>query len=307
MPALAFDTELATSYGVNEAIFINNVQYWVRHNKYNKSQAHYYEGKYWTWNTQEALTKLFPFWSLRTIQRIISSLVEQKLIITCQPNKTKHDHTTWYTLSNEMWCFFDGDKLSHSIRQNDKIDTATLSCSDSDKMASSDTAILSHSYNNIDNNKNNSIDNVFISSSIKDGDKNVLSNLNEFAVTNQTQQQNLQLMADNAFANWKMLAKEMGIEFTQDEWGAIGQYVETKLNLPIHLIRTQLILLNKWAYDGLNIEESLLRSCTTKTLVQPIMTKIYDKQRNRIYDVVKIVKLRQRQIEREKLQKVEVM
>lgn len=149
MSVLAFDSKIAATYGVNEAILLNNIQYWVRHNKYNKSQENFYDGKYWTWNTQEALTNLFPFWSLRTIQRIIASLVEQNLIITCQPNKNKHDRTTWYTLTDETWGSFDSDKLSCSKRQNGVLEDAKLSCSEDAK--------LSCSYNNIDNNIDNII------------------------------------------------------------------------------------------------------------------------------------------------------
>ena len=40
-----FDTEIATEYGINEAILLNNIYYWVEYNKANEKNFH--DGYYW--------------------------------------------------------------------------------------------------------------------------------------------------------------------------------------------------------------------------------------------------------------------
>ena len=40
---------------------IFNLAYWIRHNEANG--LHYHDGRTWTFNSVEAFTKLFPFWS----------------------------------------------------------------------------------------------------------------------------------------------------------------------------------------------------------------------------------------------------
>ena len=65
-----FNAELAKQYGVDGAIFLHCMAFWVAKNRANG--RHYHEGRYWTYNTLEALSKLFPFWSRRQLERIIN-------------------------------------------------------------------------------------------------------------------------------------------------------------------------------------------------------------------------------------------
>ena len=67
-----FNAELAKQYGVDGAIFLHCMAFWVAKNRANG--RHYHEGRYWTYNTLEALSKLFPFWSRRQLERIINGL-----------------------------------------------------------------------------------------------------------------------------------------------------------------------------------------------------------------------------------------
>ena len=56
-----FDTDLAKEYGVDIAIVVNNIAFWLQKNKANKK--HIYDGKVWTYNTTKAFTELFPYWT----------------------------------------------------------------------------------------------------------------------------------------------------------------------------------------------------------------------------------------------------
>jgi hypothetical protein len=68
----SFDTDIACKYGVDEAIIIQNMAFWQVKNEANGH--HLYDGRYWTYNSTKALTRLFPFWSEDQIYRIIKKL-----------------------------------------------------------------------------------------------------------------------------------------------------------------------------------------------------------------------------------------
>lgn len=84
---------LAKAIGLNEAMFLQQVHYWL-----NKSK-HYHDDKVWIYNTYQGWMEQFPFWSERTLKRIVAALREQGLIITTDEyNKIPIDKTLWYTI-----------------------------------------------------------------------------------------------------------------------------------------------------------------------------------------------------------------
>lgn len=83
---------LASKVGLNEAIVIQQLHYWI------KDSDKVREGKKWTYNTYEGWLEQFPFWSLSTMRRTLSSLEKQGLVITGNYNKMKADKTKWYTI-----------------------------------------------------------------------------------------------------------------------------------------------------------------------------------------------------------------
>ena len=94
-----FNIEHAKKYGVNESIMINNFKYWILKNKANETM--FMENRTWTYNSVQAYTSLFPFWSKGQISRTINSLVEQNVIIVGSFNKKKYDRTKWYAFRDE--------------------------------------------------------------------------------------------------------------------------------------------------------------------------------------------------------------
>ena len=95
-----FNAELATAYGVDGAIFLHAMAFWVAKNQANG--RHFHEGRTWTYNTLEALTKLFPFWSKRQIERITGRLREQGALLSGNFSEDKTDRTLWYALSDAV-------------------------------------------------------------------------------------------------------------------------------------------------------------------------------------------------------------
>jgi hypothetical protein len=93
-PALLVFPSLATRIGLNEAILVQQLHYWMVNPKIGKV----IEGKHWIFNTIEQWQENFPFWSRNTIRRVLDKLEQKKIIKSGNHNKLTLDHTKWYTL-----------------------------------------------------------------------------------------------------------------------------------------------------------------------------------------------------------------
>ncbi len=88
---------LATLIGLNEAIVLQQVHYWLKTKE--NDQQNYIDGHYWVYNTYKQWQKQFPFWHLNTIQRTFTSLEKKGLLISANYNKAGFDKTKWYTIN----------------------------------------------------------------------------------------------------------------------------------------------------------------------------------------------------------------
>lgn len=95
----SFDSADAVKYGVDEAVMLANIKYWIRRNIANEKSEH--DGRVWTYNSRRAFIKLFPFWSDGQIKRIINSLVKQGAIIKGNYNQAGYDRTSWFALATK--------------------------------------------------------------------------------------------------------------------------------------------------------------------------------------------------------------
>jgi hypothetical protein len=97
--------ELACKIGLNEAIILQQLNYWL--NKSTRS----YDGRTWVYNTYSDWQKQFPWWSISTIKRSLSTLKKMGLIITGNYNLLPQDRTIWYTI--------DFDKINELANKKD--------------------------------------------------------------------------------------------------------------------------------------------------------------------------------------------
>lgn len=119
---ILFLPTLAVAVGVNEAIFLQQIHYWTKINE--KAKRNKKQGFYWTYNTYEDWREYFPFWSSKTIQRIVKGLATANLLVVGCFNTMKLDQTRWYrinyknleTLVSELVSGIGLDKVSTSIR-----------------------------------------------------------------------------------------------------------------------------------------------------------------------------------------------
>lgn len=99
-----FDSDIAAEVGVNAAVILQNIAYWVKKNEANGMHLH--DGRYWTFNSRKAFQKLYPFWTERVIKYSLKKLKDEGYILTQQFNKSKMDHTNWYALTDKGEAFF---------------------------------------------------------------------------------------------------------------------------------------------------------------------------------------------------------
>lgn len=117
-----FRTDLAAIYGIEEAILIENIAFWILKNEANK--MHYHKERYWTYNSSEAFHQIFYYMSSKKISRILKKLVDNGVLLSDNFNEKGFDRTTWYSLSEEIYGLYSTpkavqplDKKDPSIRQ----------------------------------------------------------------------------------------------------------------------------------------------------------------------------------------------
>lgn len=111
-PPLQLLPSLAVAIGLNEAIVLQQVHYWLNNPKAGVEK----DGQKWIFNTYEQWRENFPFWSDKTIQRTFLSLEAKKLIITAQFNIKDRDATKFYRIDYGQLETLEEVKLSSSMR-----------------------------------------------------------------------------------------------------------------------------------------------------------------------------------------------
>lgn len=112
-PPLQVLPTLAVAIGLNNAIVVQQVHYWLRVSKNER------DGNKWVYKTIDEWHEEFPFWSKRTLERVIESLEDMKILASGNYNKLKMDRTKWYRIDYEML----NKRCKDAFRQNDGMET----------------------------------------------------------------------------------------------------------------------------------------------------------------------------------------
>ena len=125
----SFNGEIARIYGVDEAVFIHNLYWWIAKNEANG--RHYHDGRSWTYNSMRALSELFPFWTEKQIRRIIRNLEANGALHVGDYNQYPYDRTQWYALDESVLSIYrngqiDSPKWANDIRPNGQMTSAQM-------------------------------------------------------------------------------------------------------------------------------------------------------------------------------------
>lgn len=91
-PPLQVLPSLAVQIGLNEAIVVQQVHYWLLR------ATIYHDSRKWVYKTIKEWQEEFPFWSEDTILRTLKKLKESGILIAKQMGKNKFDKTLFYTI-----------------------------------------------------------------------------------------------------------------------------------------------------------------------------------------------------------------
>lgn len=94
-----FNVQFAKDYGIEEAILIENLYFWIAKNVANGKHKH--ERRYWTYNSAKAFAELFPYINETKIYRVLAHLEDVEFIIKGKFSQDKHDRTNWYSFSDK--------------------------------------------------------------------------------------------------------------------------------------------------------------------------------------------------------------
>lgn len=111
-----FDVNVAKEYGVNEAVILESMNYWIQKNKAN--DKHFYEGEYWTYNSIKAFHEMFPYMTERQISYCLNKMVEKGLIKKGNFNKLQYDRTCWYTITDFGKCILQNCQMENTKLSN---------------------------------------------------------------------------------------------------------------------------------------------------------------------------------------------
>lgn len=118
----SFDVELASEFGIEEAIFIDKLVGWIQHNRANNKNFH--AGRTWTFNSAKAFADIFPYMTESKIKRVVAKLIEVGVIVKGNFNENQYDRTCWYSFTDEgnsivQKHYFHSSKMTNGKVQNE--------------------------------------------------------------------------------------------------------------------------------------------------------------------------------------------
>lgn len=125
-----FNTTLATKYGIDEAIIIEQIYWWVHKNECEEIEDMIHEGRVWCRSTAKGFAKYIPYMKPDKIWRILRKL-EGTVLMVGNFNKKALNQTLWYTFTDEfkkelkaLDCDFEKNK--NAILKNEKSNNSII-------------------------------------------------------------------------------------------------------------------------------------------------------------------------------------
>ena len=96
MKSHSFYVHDAEKHGVEKAVILYNLRFWLEKNRASNKNLH--DGYYWTYNSAKAFAVLFPYYTARKIERLLRQMENDGLILSGNYNKAGYDRTKWYSM-----------------------------------------------------------------------------------------------------------------------------------------------------------------------------------------------------------------
>lgn len=140
--------DLAEAIGLNEAIFLQQLDSWLREYAEKNDSFHFKDGRWWIWNSYEEWSGNLPWWSQKTIQRICDHLRTLGIVVASD-RYGGTDRRLWWSIDYDaVDAFVENrpphlDKMTTPSGQNDHMDEDKMtSCSYTDNTTEKTTEEL---------------------------------------------------------------------------------------------------------------------------------------------------------------------
>ena len=97
-PPLLVLPSLAAKVGINHAILLQQMHYWLRGSK------HEHDGHTWVYNSYAEWQKQMPWLTVRGVRKVIGDLERDGYIVSGVFNRLAFDKTKWYRIDYETVC-----------------------------------------------------------------------------------------------------------------------------------------------------------------------------------------------------------
>lgn len=114
MKSHSFYVHDAEKHGVEKAVILYNLRFWLEKNQASNKNLH--DGYYWTYNSAQAFTVLFPYYTASKVNRLLKQMENDGLILSGNYNKAGYDRTKWYSMPD--FCVAALDNSHFSLLQN---------------------------------------------------------------------------------------------------------------------------------------------------------------------------------------------
>ena len=111
---LQVQPSLAKAIGLNEAVFLQQLHYWLGVSKFVRDE------KKWVYNTYDEWLDQFKYMSLSTLKRTIKSLKDQGLLCVEQFDNKRSNQVNYYAINYEVLNKI-GEENSQAIDSIDKV------------------------------------------------------------------------------------------------------------------------------------------------------------------------------------------
>lgn len=106
-PVRICSPSLAVAFGITQAIFLQQVHYWLDLYASKQDRSHYHEGRWWVYNSYDAWREQLPWLCRDTIKRTIKALRDDGVLIT-----------KYRGFPRKMWYSIDYDRVGTLLGDN---------------------------------------------------------------------------------------------------------------------------------------------------------------------------------------------
>ena len=95
----SFDVGVAKTLGINAAIVLNHIIYWLRINC--AKDHNVYDGKVWMYESQQDIANYLDYMTLDEVKKAVVKLLDAGVLIKGNYNANPFNKTSWYTTADQ--------------------------------------------------------------------------------------------------------------------------------------------------------------------------------------------------------------